>query len=143
MIRKAIISDIQYLTKLEKDLFQDDAWTYSDFEEQITQNPYASIYVYQFEKKIIGYIDLWIAYENAEIANIGVDKNYQRKGIASDLLSFCMEKVNTARCDNITLEVRISNFSAISLYEKFGFKKVSIRKNYYADGENAYLMVKH
>lgn len=129
--------------KLEEDLFHDDAWAYSDFEEQMLQNPYASIYVYEIDEKIIGYVDLWIAYENAEIANIGVDKNYQRNGIASELLSFCMQKVNDAKCENITLEVRISNLPAICLYEKYGFKKVSTRKNYYADGENAYLMVKH
>lgn len=142
MIRKADISDITHLVALEKELFKDDAWTPKDFEEQVNENPYASIYVYETNKQIVAYVDLWIAYENAEIANIGVDTSFQRNGIASELLSFCMEKVKDAGCENISLEVRVSNISAIRLYEKFGFTRVGIRKRYYANGENAYLMVK-
>lgn len=43
----------------------------------------------------------------------------------------------------MSLEVRVSNESAIKLYEKFGFKNVGIRKNYYQDNfEDAYLMVR-
>ncbi len=44
---------------------------------------------------------------------------------------------------NINLEVRISNQKAINLYKKYGFKIVTIRKNYYQDNhEDAYLMIK-
>ena len=40
-----------------------------------------------------------------------------------------------------TLEVRVSNVPAIGLYEKCGFKKAAIRRQYYQDGEDAFLMV--
>ena len=51
------------------------------------------------------------------------------------MLNLCKEK----QCENITLEVRIDNDIAISLYEKFQFKKIAIRKNYYQT-KDAWLM---
>ena len=43
---------------------------------------------------------------------------------------------------NVNLEVRVSNVKAIALYQKFGFKNVAVRKRYYSNGEDAYLMIK-
>ena len=44
--------------------------------------------------------------------------------------------------NKVFLEVRSSNISAIALYEKKGYTKISVRKKYYADGEDALVMVK-
>ena len=50
---------------------------------------------------------------------------------------------NESKCENITLEVRVSNVAAISLYKKYGFIIANIRKSYYSDNhEDAYLMIK-
>ena len=47
------------------------------------------------------------------------------------------------QCLNMSLEVRVSNDKAISLYRKYGFETVALRKNYYEDNhEDAYLMIK-
>ena len=40
------------------------------------------------------------------------------------------------------LEVKVNNQKGIGFYEKNGFKNVNVRKNYYADGSDAYLMLK-
>ena len=56
-----------------------------------------------------------------------------------DLLSRCEE----AGAVYVSLEVRVSNASAIHLYELNGFKNVGVRKRYYKDGEDAYAMVKN
>ena len=45
-------------------------------------------------------------------------------------------------CTLITLEVASKNIAAINLYEKFGFEIVNVRKNYYPDGDDAYLMAR-
>ena len=46
-------------------------------------------------------------------------------------------------CEDISLEVRISNKKAINLYEKYGFIQINVRKSYYANPiEDAYLMMK-
>ena len=43
---------------------------------------------------------------------------------------------------NINLEVRVSNVKANCFISKFGFKNVAVRKRYYSNGEDAYLMIK-
>jgi [ribosomal protein S18]-alanine N-acetyltransferase len=142
MIRLISEKDLDQVVLLEKELFGDDSWDKETFFEQINNNPYASIYIFEENYKIIGYVDLWIAYENADLANIGVSKQYQGKGIGSQLMQFCERIVNQNKCENYSLEVRVSNIKAIHLYEKFGFQIVGVRKNYYANGENAYLMIR-
>lgn len=142
MIRIVKDTDIDQLVILEKELFPEEPWSEDAFIHEINDNPFSYIYVYEENNEIIGYIVLWIAYENADIANIGVSKKAQCKGIGSKLMEHCIALVKEKRCQNMSLEVRVSNASAIHLYEKYGFKNVAKRKHYYADGEDAYLMDK-
>lgn len=53
-----------------------------------------------------------------------------------------MKKSEELHYQNVNLEVRVSNVKAIALYQKFGFKNVAVRKRYYSNGEDAYLMIK-
>jgi ribosomal-protein-alanine N-acetyltransferase len=59
------------------------------------------------------------------------------KLLLDDFIKFC--KFNGI--EKIFLEVKDSNKVAIALYENFGFKKISQRKNYYSDGSNADIMI--
>ncbi len=142
MIRKIENKDLVSVLKIEKELFLEDAWTQEMFRSEMNDNPFANVYVYELNGEIIGYFDLLISYENAELANIGVLKKYQHNGIGTKMMEYINQLVQKNHCENFTLEVRMSNENAIHLYEKFGFKIVSSRKNYYADGEDAYLMYK-
>ena len=53
-----------------------------------------------------------------------------------------ISRIKSAECENITLEVRVSNVVAINLYKSVGFNIVATRKKYYENGEDAYLMLK-
>lgn len=139
MIREIQDCDLDRIATIEKQLFLDSAWKKEEFEAEMLHNPYAKIYVYELDGRVVGYVDLWIAYENGEIANIAVDEAYQNQGIASQLLVHCLSKCEA--CENISLEVRVSNASAIHVYKKFHFHIVGTRKHYYENGEDAYLMV--
>lgn len=140
MIRKMIQTDLDAVNAIEMQAFQD-PWSKQDFINELENNPYSCIYVKEINGEVVAYVDLWIAYENAEIANIAVKKEFLHQGIASELMQYCLQKIQQSKCENFTLEVRVSNMNAIKLYEKFGFQTVSKRKKYYADGEDAYLMV--
>lgn len=140
MIRKMIQTDLDAVNAIEMQAFQD-PWSKQDFINELESNPYSCIYVKEINGEVVAYVDLWIAYENAEIANIAVKKEFLHQGIASELMQYCLQKIQQSKCENFTLEVRVSNMNAIKLYEKFGFQTVSKRKKYYADGEDAYLMV--
>ena len=78
-------------------------------------------------------------YNRAEIDYIIVDNNYRKLGIATKLLKHLEDSY---KLDNITLEVRESNSSAINFYLKNGFKEVTRRKNYYKE-EDGILMIKN
>ncbi|MCR5231945.1 MAG: GNAT family N-acetyltransferase, partial [Acholeplasmatales bacterium] len=71
-----------------------------------------------------------------------VNKDYQHKGIGSELLNELMNFLIEKGAKSFILEVRESNNNAIRLYEKFGFKEISIRKNYYSNLENAKVLLK-
>jgi ribosomal-protein-alanine N-acetyltransferase len=92
-------------------------------------------------ESIIGYIGLEPLVDHADITGIAVLNEYRKKGLASYLLNTAIEKCREINLDNIFLEVRTSNLPAINLYKKLGFKKISIRNNYYSNGEDALIFV--
>ena len=91
---------------------------------------------------LIGYIGLSYVLDTADIISIVVEKDYTKKGIASlllsEIISFCYKK----EIKDIFLEVRKSNTPAQALYNKFGFFKISERKKYYNNIEDAYIFEK-
>ncbi len=75
-----------------------------------------------------------------ELENIVVAETARRQGLGTLLLREFIAHVSADRGASIFLEVRESNRSARALYQKFGFEKAGLRKNYYADpAENAIL----
>ena len=76
----------------------------------------------------------------AHLVSIAVAENYRRRGIATKLLLNSMKAIKKYKIHEYVLEVRVSNYTAIKLYEKLDYKIESIKKNYYRDGENAYFM---
>lgn len=142
MIRKMHVEDVDSILALENRLFPGDAWKKKTFLYELNENPYAALFVYEHHGVVYGYVDVWVMYEQAQIADIGVDESLQHKGIGSLLLSQAIDVAETKGCETMSLEVRSSNNKAIGLYEKYGFIDVGKRKRYYADGEDARLMVK-
>lgn len=86
-------------------------------------------------QKIIAYVIMRVINDEAEILNIAVDKHFRRKGYGKLLLQQLLELLKQKHMQKIFLEVRVSNVAAINLYEKLGFKKIAVRKNYYAAGK--------
>lgn len=142
MIRKTEEKDIPVLVEMEKDLFPDDPWPAREFLYELHENPYAVIYLYEENGEILGYLDHWILFEQAEIADVGVRKDHQHEGIGTKLMEYAVSQSIQAGCENLSLEVRISNLHAIAFYEKSGFINAAKRRHYYENGEDAYLMVR-
>lgn len=97
----------------------------------IENNIFTQIFTYTIDNQIVGFIQFDILYERAELIQIEVLNNFRHQQIASKLLGVMIDICIKNNVDNITLEVRKTNVVAIKLYEKFGFKKVAIRKKYY------------
>ena len=89
----------------------------------------------------VGYVSTWIVWEEAHITAIAVREAYRGRGMGELMLAGAIEIAMQEKSRVVTLEVRVSNSSAIALYQKYGFKKVGLRKNYYSDNrEDADIM---
>jgi Acetyltransferases len=134
MIRRAVSSDYQFLSKY-----------YKEFDENgvniFESGPFSNVFVYEKDRNIVGFICYSIIYERAEIEYIYVDETYRRQNIAQELMDLCIEDVVQRGCENITLEVNDKNVKGLSLYEKYGFAQVAKRPNYYR-GTDGVLMMK-
>ena len=90
---------------------------------------------------IVGFTGLWTMLDEAHITAIAVREDYRRLGIGEGLLIAIIEFANRLNANIVTLEVRVSNLMAQSLYRKYGFRVVGNRPRYYSDnGEDALLM---
>ena len=129
-ISKATIDQLIIISEIEKELFTP-AFSYEQLEYELNTNPFSKFYVVKQEDKIIGYGILWCTFETAQIIKIGIMKKYQHLGFGTELLKEMIMDAKKEKCENIALEVRASNDKAISFYKKQGFKKISVRPNYY------------
>ncbi|MDD4859584.1 MAG: ribosomal protein S18-alanine N-acetyltransferase [Dehalococcoidales bacterium] len=93
------------------------------------------------EQFISGFAGIWILADEAHVTNIAVRKSHQRRGIGELLLIHIIDLSQKLKATNMTLEVRASNTSAQSLYRKYGFIEMGVRKAYYLDNrEDALIM---
>lgn len=83
---------------------------------------------------------LRIVLDEAEVLTLGVAPDARREGFARDLLRAAMAEVYADGVAEVFLEVAATNHPAYALYEQFGFKTISERKAYYADGDTALVM---
>lgn len=92
-------------------------------------------------RDIAGYVGLWFQGNETHITEIAVREEFRGKGIGELLLIGSVRVAMEHGSTVLTLEARVSNFIAQRLYEKYGFKEVGIRKNYYSDNrEDAVIM---
>ena len=79
----------------------------------------------------------------AELLKIAVGREYRRQGIAAQLVAYTLRYLAEQGVDRCFLELRAANLPALSLYERFSFCRLGLRKNYYASPlEDAILMEK-
>lgn len=107
----------------------------------LKDNPFTKWYIYELNNEIVGFINIDIIYEKAEIEYIYVVEKWRKNKIATKLLEKAEKDLINKRVSTITLEVNVNNFSAIKFYEKNEYKKINIRKHYYGN-DDAYLMLK-
>ena len=108
-------------------------------QKDITKDIFSETFNHYVMIKNIGFISYSVYYDRAEINYIYIIDSCRKKGYASKLLSYVIDKINSL--ENITLEVNVNNIAAINLYKKFNFEIATIREKYYGN-EDAYLMIR-
>ena len=109
----------------------------SRIQERLSRQPRAE----SSERVIAGYVSVWYQGDEAHITEIAVRESLRGNGIGELLLIGSLRAAVEYGSKVMTLEVRVSNFIAQRLYEKYGFKSVGTRKAYYSDNrEDAAIM---
>ena len=113
-------------------------WAKSSFIEELN-NPLAKYFVLFCDDKVIGYAGLWHIIDEGHITNIAIKKDFQGMGLSNLLIKELIRYKEENKLTFLTLEVRESNKKARNLYEKYNFKEIGRRKNYYENNETAVL----
>lgn len=90
---------------------------------------------------IVGFAGIWMMVDDAHLVTIAVGSAERGKGLGELLLISMIDLACILGASHMTLEVRVSNHVAQSLYRKYGFKNEGVRRRYYSDnGEDALIM---
>ena len=120
----------------------DNFWSYNVLKQEL-ENKNTTYIVAKENDEIIGFAGLSTCLDEATLNNIVVKKSYRNRGIGGELLESLIEFCSELRMKTFTLEVDTENEPAIHLYEKFGFKNLGIRKKYYNNSRDAFIMTKY
>ncbi|HYA21773.1 MAG TPA: GNAT family N-acetyltransferase [Thermoproteota archaeon] len=140
MIRNCAEDDLAEIVKLEKKSFEHpyDLGTFAYF----LSSDHAVFLVYDVEGSVEGYVICDISSRKKGIVvSIAVSPEHRRKGLGSSLLEAAMSRMR-GRVSELELQVARSDEGAVQFYEAHGFLIEGTLPDYYADGEDAYLMVR-
>ncbi len=139
-IQNVNIEDLNEIFALENENILTNTMTKKQIETAITNENYA-VFKACLEDQTVGFILLQKS-DEVNIDSIAVNKEFRNLGIATKLIETAEEFCKENKIGTLSLEVGIKNMTAFLLYEKLGFVKRRIRKNYYADGTDCVEMIK-
>jgi len=139
-IRRMTLDDLAQVVAIDQASFSL-PWPERSFRFEVTENPAARAWVVELNGRILGMIVAWLLVDEAHIATIATHPDVRRQGIASRLLIFALQTMQSEGAQTSVLEVRESNQGAQEMYRKLGFEEAGRRPRYYKDNdEDAILM---
>ena len=116
-------------------------WPPHAYRSELQTNRMAHYLVARVGDAVAAYGGMWLMVDEAHITTFAVDPAWRRQGIGERLLLAFLDLAVDRGAHEATLEVRLSNLAARRLYEKYGFRPVGLRPNYYSDDhEDALIM---
>ncbi|MDE6357321.1 MAG: ribosomal protein S18-alanine N-acetyltransferase [Eubacteriales bacterium] len=141
-IKKMTKEHIEQVYSIEEKCFSI-PWSKKSFEKEINENKMAIYLVALKDEQVVGYAGMWHVINEGHITNVAVSPEYRRQGIGESLVNKLIEIAKEKEMIGLTLEVRTSNEIAKNLYKKQGFLLDGIRKEYYENKEDAFIMWKN
>jgi ribosomal-protein-alanine N-acetyltransferase len=143
-LRRLTLHDLDEIDRIERGVYPT-PWSRSMFAGELAKPSSLCLGAFDPEREgaLVGYLIVSRYVDAWHIMNLAIHPAYRRQHIASKLLDelFALTAGDSRR--GYTLEVRVSNRSAIALYERFGFEASGIRRGYYTDNrEDALIMWK-
>jgi len=141
-IRRMMRTDLEEVLAIEKISFPA-PWSRGLFEQEF-QFPHAHLLAAAepaFPERVRGYLCFWLVAEETHILNLAVHPEWRCRGVGGGLLGYVVDYSRAKGAEEVYLEVRRSNYRAISLYRRFHFQPRGVRPRYYQDtGEDAIIM---
>jgi [ribosomal protein S18]-alanine N-acetyltransferase len=140
-IREMTEEDLEEVLQIERVSFPV-PWSRGLFERELWI-PFAKAFIAREipPDQLVGYLCFWLVASETHILNLAVHPRWRRKGIGTRLLRYGIDYCRNKGVQEITLEVRRSNYKAISLYRHLRFQPWGIRRGYYNEnGEDAIVM---
>jgi ribosomal-protein-alanine N-acetyltransferase len=144
-LRRLVLADLRAIEEIERRSYRT-PWSRSMFAGELAKP--SSICLGAFnadgeEGTLAGYLIVSRYVDAWHVMNVAVDPGHRGRGIATMLLERLFELTADDARRGYTLEVRVSNATAITLYERLGFEARGIRRGYYTDNrEDALIMWK-
>lgn len=132
--------DLDAVAAIEKDVYVF-PWTIGNFRDSLFSA--YECWACWSNGKLIAYAIVMAALDEAHLLNFAVANNSQRQGVGATFLQFLIDYSREANREMFYLEVRPSNVAGLWMYQRFGFKQLGIRREYYpaiTGMEDAYFM---
>lgn len=142
IVRAAAEPDIARIAAIERAAFSD-PWSAASFRSLLNGVAVHFAVAAASEGDVLGYLVMWIAGGEAEIANLAVDADARRRHIGSTLLQHAIAIARSGGAEAIFLEVRESNVAARAIYSANGFREVGRRTRYYRRPVEDALILRH
>jgi len=138
-IRNISPPDLPQILEIENACFPS-PWSLESFKAELKKEYSMTVCAVDGDQ-IAGFLIAWLLFDEIHIANLAVHPKQRRRGIGELLVQYLLDR--SEGYNWIALEVRESNRSAKKLYEKLGFRRKGIRRNYYVNEiEDAIIMQK-
>lgn len=141
LVRRMTERDLDEVMAIEQQVFSL-PWSRQSYMGEL-KNQFATYLVCDKEAQVAGYVGIWVVFEEAHITNVAVAPQWRGQGLGRVLMEEAEKVARQKNALRILLEVRPSNYAALSLYQSLGYMETGRRKGYYSDnGEDAIIMTK-
>ncbi|WP_250563901.1 ribosomal protein S18-alanine N-acetyltransferase [Sphaerisporangium fuscum] len=143
-LRQMTEGDLPMVMHIERTTFPFDAWSEGMLRGELADQPRTRHYVVAVagDGRIVGYAGLAAAGDQADVQTIAVISEWRRSGVGTAMLKELLAEAVRRGATAVFLEVRADNPPAQAMYERFGFERIGLRRDYYDDGTDAIMMMK-
>ena len=141
-IREMTLADLRKVSEIDGQVHSQ-PWSLVLFKQELA-NDHRCYVVAEVAGEVVGHGGVMFLADEGHISTMATDPASQRQGVASHVLAALVTASIKRGMRALTLEVRVGNEAAVSLYRKFGFAPSGVRPNYYSDtNEDALIMWAH
>jgi ribosomal-protein-alanine N-acetyltransferase len=139
-VERMTLADIPAVHEIERASFPV-PWPAYAFRQELETNRLARYLVVRAGGLTVAYGGIWLMVDEAHVTTFAVLPAWRRRGVGGRLMLALIDLAHEVGARELTLEVRLSNVAARTLYGRFGFRPVGVRPRYYSDnGEDALIM---